>query len=206
MARAPSAERATSPRPSACPPARISPMTFISTRSNGSPTQSACMSIPLFTLHLTRRNGPPAALGFSITRSSSSSTLPWAEIGPARPTAPPFSRSKCSSTTSASTASNSRVTHLLRDEDFVFAFFFYVLGVSAFKLFVATLERGGKHRCPQHPIPRGNLFATPAPPPPPVPANLSLALQPPSPSSTTDTRCPRPHKSPRTSCVCATTG
>jgi len=116
-------QRATPPRPSACPPARISPMTFISTRSNGSPAQSASTSTPLFTLHSSRHSGPPAVPGFSITPSSSSSTSPWGAIGPARPTAPPFSPSKCSSITSASTPSNSPVTRLLGDEDLPFVFF-----------------------------------------------------------------------------------
>src|SRR5436853_729680 len=84
--------------------------------------------------------------------------------------------------------------------------FFCVLGVSAFKLFVATLERGGKHRCPQHPIPRGNFFATPSPPSPTVPAKLCAALRTTSPASISETRRARPRKSSRTWAICLTGG
>src|SRR2546429_7147565 len=72
-----------------------------------------------------------------------------------------------------------------------YSIFFCVLCFSAFKLLVATLERGGKHRCPQHPIPRGNFFATPSPPSPTVPAKLCAALLITSPVSTSDRKSTR---------------
>src|SRR5258708_5465037 len=93
-----SGERATPARPSVCPPVRISPLTFISTPSNGNLAQSASMSTPISMAPSARRSGPRAALGFSITPSSSSLTSPLAVIGPARPTTSQFSPSECSST------------------------------------------------------------------------------------------------------------
>src|SRR5260370_33870932 len=71
--------------------------------SNGNLAQSASMSTPISMAPSTRRSGPRAALGFSIYPPSLSSTSTLAVIGPARPTTPQFSPSKCSSTTSAST-------------------------------------------------------------------------------------------------------
>jgi len=69
-------QRATPPRPSACPPARISPMTFISTRSNGSPAQSASTLIRICTPPSRNPSGPPAEPGPSIIPSSFFSMSP----------------------------------------------------------------------------------------------------------------------------------
>src|SRR5712692_785572 len=150
-ARVPAAQRATPQRPSAFPQARISQTIFISTPSSGNPARYASTSIRIFTPPSHNLNGPPAAHGPSIIPFSSSSTSPSAAVGPVPRMPPPISPSKCLSTTSASTLSNSPLAHPFSGEGFPFIFslpvsslhfFLCVLRVSALKLLFATFSTG----------------------------------------------------------------